>query len=1033
MMYLASVGDENKYDDYKVVPRHKTLSRKAISRYDQIPRPLNVGDYNVYAKASMHLRDEFSCMMNSRMMTYDEVLDKLDSSKSPGYPWTLKYRYKYDYWLSDEHKFFDKYFESLGTDSPINTLASITIKEELRETSKVNDGNIRTIATVDVNHLVAHSILMMDQNDKLTANHLKCSSGLGLSLMYGGAQRLYEYLTPWGDVPCIMSIDGKKFDSTYHDQASELIYDFRYDCLATTYKNDTTRKKFENIRKQIWNVFLVDIDGAVYMKATGNLSGQGSTTPDNILKNWLDFFFLWLLCVPEQFKNYASFKKFTRCLFVGDDAIIAVHPDFQQYFNKASINEHAHRMNMKYEFESDNFERFCNVSFIGHKFLYKKIPNTQYKMYLPHIDCNKMRTSLVRFNTTKDLHQSIVRCNGLRAETFACESCRVWFSDIYIYLKQMLSVPYTHASLTAISTYFSDDQLWELYTNLTLADIYCLKQAHPANKIQTYPYTPQSLRIMPNTKKQKKKNKTARFTKSEIATFKKNLGFKRMNLKATTNSGTRISGRGDYSIRKFADTVTKPFYDDTKSVGMVNKISRSLGRVIGGTVLPGMGNEIGNATSWLARAFGFGDYAVKTNSLMSNNIAQFANRGAIEFSHREFITDVSATTSFTNNSYLINPGNAVLFPWLSTIAKNFEQYEMLGLIFEFKSMSATSSITANSNVGTLIMATDYDVLDGPYQDKRAMEVTDFATSGAIYNNQIHPIECDPKQNVMSKLFIQPGNSVVSYPDDARFSALGNFQIATSGVPTSNVVGELWVSYHVRLLKPQLELGTTSSSAMLHANITIASGVASISRIQHTEPSALGVTTTNGAVTLHCLNTAGIGTFLISYTSVDAITSGVATVAPAVTWAVTTGGATIVPMSANPLGVMDVSNTARYGTASAESNNLATQGYNTSAQTFIVQFTAVNGSVDIPNYHLAASNKYYDLYVTPYTQQFVACILPKDEVVTYKTKSDVVNEHIRTTKPENESEDDGHIVDKISSEEYAKFMEYKKKFSFGCAG
>jgi hypothetical protein len=465
------------------VPRNTVLSRKALSRYNQVPRPLGGDELMVYAKAGVHLRDEFSCMMHSKMLLYDTVLDRLDSVKSPGYPWTLKYRYKYDYWVSEDHIFFDKYWTALGTDKPINTLASVTIKEELRSTKKVEEGSVRTIISVDVNHLVAHSILMMDQNDKLIANCLQCSSALGHSLFYGGTQKLFEYLTPWGDIECIMSIDGKRYDSTFHEQGAEIIYDFRYDCLSTEFKNEQNRKRFSNIQKQVWTAPLVDIDGHVYNKSTGNNSGQGSTTPDNILKNWLDFFTMWLLLAPEKWKNFKSYKNLVRCAYVGDDAIMSVHPAAQKYFNPSTITECSKRICMNYEFEPHNFTRFCDSTFIGHKFKYMSIPKTNYKMYLPHIDCNKMRTSLVRYNPDRTLYASIIRCNGIRAEIFACDSCRLWFDGVYNYLISQLPVPHTAKAKEALSTYLSDDQLWEIYTNVTLADIYCSKQGLPANKI----------------------------------------------------------------------------------------------------------------------------------------------------------------------------------------------------------------------------------------------------------------------------------------------------------------------------------------------------------------------------------------------------------------------------------------------------------------------------------------------------------------------------------------------------------------------
>jgi len=56
------------------------------------------------------------------------------------------------------------------------------------------------------------------------------------------------------------------------------------------------------------------------------------------------------------------------------------------------------------------------------------------------------------------------------------------------------------------------------------------------------------------------------------------------------------------------------------------------------------------------------------------------------------------------------------------------------------------------------------------------------------------------------MYVQPYSSIAQVPDDARFSYLGNFQVATSGIPVTSgapVIGKLYVSYDVVLRKPQI--------------------------------------------------------------------------------------------------------------------------------------------------------------------------------------------------------------------------------------
>jgi len=48
-------------------------------------------------------------------------------------------------------------------------------------------------------------------------------------------------------------------------------------------------------------------------------------------------------------------------------------------------------------------------------------------------------------------------------------------------------------------------------------------------------------------------------------------------------------------------------------------------------------------------------------------------------SHREYIQDITGSIGFTGIADYINPGNASLFPWLSQIAVNFEQWRPRGM------------------------------------------------------------------------------------------------------------------------------------------------------------------------------------------------------------------------------------------------------------------------------------------------------------------------------------------------------------------
>jgi len=255
--------------------------------------------------------------------------------------------------------------------------------------------------------------------------------------------------------------------------------------------------------------------------------------------------------------------------------------------------------------------------------------------------------------------------------------------------------------------------------------------------------------------------------------------------------------------------------------GLLGGIGSTVGSFFGG----GPGGSLGKmAGDWLGKITGMGAYTVNSNSLMTDaGPPVFSSKaGSTRLRHREFISDISGSTAFTVNSLILNPGATNTFPWLSQIAQNFETYRLHGMVFEFKSTSADALNSTNTALGTFVMATSYDVLDAIFVNKQQMEAYEFSCSTRPSASAVHPIECDPAQNVLKELYIFPGiqgpttgagaNIVQSLPPsaDPRFYNVGNFCYATVGMQATSVIGELWVSYDVELFKPKLPLPGTST-------------------------------------------------------------------------------------------------------------------------------------------------------------------------------------------------------------------------------
>jgi hypothetical protein len=232
-----------------------------------------------------------------------------------------------------------------------------------------------------------------------------------------------------------------------------------------------------------------------------------------------------------------------------------------------------------------------------------------------------------------------------------------------------------------------------------------------------------------------------------------------------------------------------------------------VGSILGNAIGSMFNMKLGGAGRWLGTGigsiFGSGDYTMmgpspKTNVLVNDaQIPKFSTTHATNVvSHREYIGDVTGTTAFTNRSFDINPSNAELFPWLSSIAGSYQQYKLHGMIVEFRPL-ITDFVTGGAP-GVIIMATNYDVNDVAYTTKQQMENSEFAVSVKPTMNLIHGIECDPQQSTVPLKYVSTDSPNLDKP----FYNWGKLQIGTQGNP-NQLLGELWVSYVVEFFKPEI--------------------------------------------------------------------------------------------------------------------------------------------------------------------------------------------------------------------------------------
>jgi len=229
-----------------------------------------------------------------------------------------------------------------------------------------------------------------------------------------------------------------------------------------------------------------------------------------------------------------------------------------------------------------------------------------------------------------------------------------------------------------------------------------------------------------------------------------------------------------------------------------------------GDLLGQAGSKLGDwlsdkALNWI----GLGDYEPagvhvdssdidKNTMLAGTSPPEITNKGqAFIFRHREYVGDVPPSITFSLSSYQINPGNIKLFNWLANLAGAFEEYQILGMIVEYKPL--VSAVSENA-IGAVVIASEYNPSKPNFANKVSMENYEYAVSCAPHHSMFHAIECDPKLTTIPHKQVLLGS--IPSGEDPRLYNWANLQVATQGqANTTGVIGELWITYEIACFKP----------------------------------------------------------------------------------------------------------------------------------------------------------------------------------------------------------------------------------------
>jgi hypothetical protein len=161
------------------------------------------------------------------------------------------------------------------------------------------------------------------------------------------------------------------------------------------------------------------------------------------------------------------------------------------------------------------------------------------------------------------------------------------------------------------------------------------------------------------------------------------------------------------------------------------------------------------------------------------------------------IDNVISSVDFRTYVYDLNPGLAASFPWLSTMAADWQQYRFHTLRFRYVTRSATSV------GGSVMLCPTYNPKQVVPTDERTLMNAASSVEDAPWKNFYCPLDVNGMFPTGPRKWIREGAAA----GDLSTYDVGRLFVGTtgnSGISEDLTMGKLWVDYDVEFFLPVTE-------------------------------------------------------------------------------------------------------------------------------------------------------------------------------------------------------------------------------------
>lgn len=776
---------------------------KSLAKYGKDILPMSQEDVSLMNKAwNFAVRHFGVYMQESKVLPLADAKQRMDMSTSTGVPFSNLFKTKKELFEGDSEIdcWLEKDWELLAQDPNWTCCFVNSLKEELRLEEKILENSMRTFLAGSLDATAHGTRLFADMNEKLYSAYLVSASAIGMSPYGGNWNRMVRKLKIF---PNGYALDESQYDSSLRAYLMWGCAWLRWQMLAEVDRTSANLMRIKTYYRNLVSTLVVTPEGNLVMKKTGNPSGSVNTISDNTIILYVLLAFAWLKMCPREMGTYDAFEAHTSKALVGDDNTWTVSDEAHEFFSGPTVIQCWKALGITTTTDSLKPRKAEELDFLSARTVFLD------GLAVPLYDREKLLSSLlyapILHHTPATTLERVaamlsVGWTDLVFRSF-CRKMIAWLMEEYDPI--LAEDPHWMQGKAQIQV---DSRYKALFLGKTILHPQFLgstvKLTQPRNAIMS---APQPERMARNKKVRRARRRAP--TQQPCCVQVTPRRRKPRRGKQLAPVAPAITGTGAY--QKVKGKYRKGFGPDYGSR---------------------LGSTIGEGMQSLAEVFGFGDYTIKSNTLLNTinwgtdppSVMNTGKGEATLIRHREYLGDLlsganggAGTSVFSLKPFKINPGNTLLFPWLADIATNYQEWELMGMIFELKTLS--SNYAAGLAMGAMFAATQYDVLHPQPANKVELENLEYAVSNKPSLSTIMPIECARSNDVLTHLYIAQNGEYEG--GDARFSDLGQIFVGSFGIPVFNSpIAEMWVSYDVALYKPILrEQGLANISSLYKLN------------------------------------------------------------------------------------------------------------------------------------------------------------------------------------------------------------------------